>query len=640
MTTSTNRVRLVRAVISGTLAGVALLIIRIVLDPPGGVFLAVLAALVLLTPTSRSYARRLLVGGAIVLGWVPLVWWLPLPASLDRVGLLVAILAACLTGWAAYRGRTSLSALLPRPVWADAIPGIVAVAAVWISRPALTAPSDGAALNLLIKSGWDHVAHFHMVRLIASEGSLLATTGTAADGSSWIGATYPKHFHALVATMIDLTQQGASAGDIEPNAYLAGTALTLAAAVTVLAAGIAQLPWLRRRAWLGLPLTLLGVAGFLLGPGTEALSAGFANFIFGACAAALSVLVAVTMARAVQPLYAMALAGLIAATAHSWLLLLPLAAASAIAIVFPPRLRWRGTRRQVGLTFTFVGAAAVSVLVAVLIVGRDLSTSTVLVGAAQAFEGPKLIVVLVLCVLTAVALRLRRRPLASSAAGRGIAVAGVAVVGTLALVAIGLPQLLQTGRLLYYFGKLASGTLLVSVVVLVVLVAVLSRRAATPRLPVAARIAVLILGSALAVQSFGYVGPAIALASMEQAPALTYRAAARVVGSGVSPEADRLLRAAEVSRAHPEATTLYYAAMENDPIRHLADQWHLALAHNWTADTDAPSSLLDRFASDDPLADLTGILGANDTILVIVAPELLPVTDTLPADYRARILSW
>ena len=321
-------------------------------------------------------------------------------------------------------------------------------------------------------------------------------------------------------------------------------------------------------------------------------------------------------------------------------MLLPLAAASTIAIVFPPRLRWRGTRRQSVLTILFVGAAVVSVLAAVLIVGRDLSTSTVLVGAAQAFEGPKLVVVLVLCVLAVVALRLGRPPLASSAVGRGIAVASVAVAGTLTLVAIGLPQLLQTGRLLYYFGKLASGTLLVCVVLLVVLVAVLCRRATSPRVPIAVKVAVLTLGSALAVQSFGYVGPAFAPDSFERAPGLTYRAAARVVASGVSPEAERLLRAAEVSRAHPEKITIYYAALASDPIRHLADQWHLALAHNWTTDTDAPSSLLDRFASDDPLADLTSILGADDTVYVIVAPELLAMTAPLPADYRARILSW
>ncbi|MDT7707729.1 MAG: hypothetical protein QOG20_3336, partial [Pseudonocardiales bacterium] len=85
-----------------------------VLEGTAGLLVGVL--LVLLVPTSRDLCRRILLAGCLLLGWVPLLWWVPLPVgTTGRVAIGLAVLAAAVAGWvgAGRRPRLRMRALVP-----------------------------------------------------------------------------------------------------------------------------------------------------------------------------------------------------------------------------------------------------------------------------------------------------------------------------------------------------------------------------------------------------------------------------------------------------------------------------------------------------------------------------------------------
>ena len=609
--------------------------------PPSSPWLLVIIGVAfLVAPISRSYSRRLLLGGTLLLGWLPVLWWIPLPVPFDRVGIAVAVTAGVIASLAARQWRAGAT-ILPRPRLTDAIPVAAAVMTTWLYLPFLSFRSELGALNLLIKSGWDHVAHLYMVKLIAENGSVLATLGSAPDGSLWPGATYPKHFHVLVDAMIDLV--GSPSGAVTASSYTTGVALVMLVTMVTIAAGVAQLPWLHNRTWLAAPLAILALSGYLFGPGVQAFAAGYPNFIFGCAAASLCIFIVAGMSRASTPLYAFALAGLLAATAHSWLLLLPLAGASAVAILFPFRIRWRGSRRQVVLTVLAVACALIGVLSAVVIAGPDLRSSTVLIGQAQAFPDIPLIASFVICAVVA-AIELWRRPRPVSSGGRTVALAAVPAVGFLVLAAIGIQQLVQSGEVLYYFTKLATGTLLVVTTAAVVMIASTTRRLPRPR-TVRGAVGLLAVGAiaaAFALQTYGYVGPRQWSAGFPASSGTDYRAAAQGVSAvESSEEAANILHAAAIAAERPFGATLYYATKPNDPIPHLATQWHQVLAGRWSVKTEGINALVDQVDREDTPGDIKRILHANSEIDVIVPPDVkIEVDKVLPSSLSRRVLSW
>jgi hypothetical protein len=93
--------------------------------------------------------------------------------------------------------------------------------------------------------------------------------------------------------------------------------------VGLLAAGLAQLPNLRRRPVLAWPCGALVAGAFVFGKGSWALSVGYPNFVLASATAGLAILLAMSMSGELNPLRVFALGGLIVATAHGWVLLAP-----------------------------------------------------------------------------------------------------------------------------------------------------------------------------------------------------------------------------------------------------------------------------------------------------------------------------
>lgn len=135
--------------------------------------LTVLTVLVVLAvPSSRQVSRRLLLNLCLIFGWTPLLWWLPLPlGDRGRAGALLSVAVGGIGVWVG-TGRSPCERarrILPRLALVDAYPLLAAALSAGVLYPWLQAKSGAAALRMLMK-GWDHSAHFAMVRLIRHGG--------------------------------------------------------------------------------------------------------------------------------------------------------------------------------------------------------------------------------------------------------------------------------------------------------------------------------------------------------------------------------------------------------------------------------------------------------------------------------------
>ena len=644
-----------------TAAGVTVSAVVLILRGLGGItgsaaFL-LLAVLVIIVPISRSLSRRILLSGTIFLAWVPMLWWVDLGTFADRTGWLLAIGYGALVGWVL--GGTSirkrLVMVVPRFRSVDLIPFAAAIAASWVLAPLLRVASDDRALGLLMKSGWDHVAHFNMVRLIASQGSVLGTLGTTPDGSTWVNTSYPKHFHALVNAVVELANGPVGvAGVPGAGAYGKGVAIIFVAVAILLAAGLAQVPSLSQRPYLAWPLIALPLTAFLVGPGSVAISAGYPNFVLACATAALTACVAIGLPRVVQPVQVLALVGLVMATALGWLLLLPLAAVLAVVAFLPfARERWRATRVRLVTTIAIAIAGFSGIVTAVMTVLPDLNGTTLLLGASEPFPAGYTLAITITCIALAIVI-LQFSSNRPTGTRLRIGTLGIApLLALLMLVVLGVRQIQSSNALLYYFGKLASGTLLVSLVIFVILLSFVLPHASHGSwlrgkgIGRVGALSVSVLLTLAALQPFGYVGPTIGGRISGEADGLHYRAAARVVAASDTAEEARLVEASRIASQEPFGLTIYLAALQGDPLLHLANQWHLALSNTWSEKAEKLSSYLDTAAMADAVQSeklgpqVSRILEDEPSVNVIVAPEVYRTTvDDVPEEFRSRLLTW
>jgi hypothetical protein len=358
---------------------------------------------------------------------------------------------------------------------------------------------------------------------------------------------------------------------------------------------------------------------------------------------------AVGSARVPQPSTILAIGGMLVATAHTWLLIVPLTAVAALVILVPfRRRRWSAPRIDWILSAGALAATLAASLFAVVIAASTLSEKTLTSGGVEAFPaGFTLMIVLAVLALTVFSFgRIR----SSTTSRQRSASAGVIMLAfALLLAAMGGRQLLLSGELTYYFAKLASGAGLVGFGVLAVVVS--SVRIDAARLRSRRRTVLNVVASALAtlaaLQAFGYVGPSFADAIAEKAPGMQYRSDALILTSGESPEALRLLAAADVAEERPFGSTIYLAALHGDPLMRLANQWHLSLNGRWSDDAEKHGVLVDTQAmaeavGDDDLAPIVQeILTDEPEVSIIVPPELRDTfASELPAALRERVVTW
>ncbi|PWC03805.1 hypothetical protein DCE94_06245 [Agromyces badenianii] len=612
---------------------------------------AVLFAVVLfiLMPVSANLSRRVMIVGALVIGWVPIAWWPGLWGFGDRVTWLLALAVGALVFWLFAGPSRALRcrALVPRVRGSDAITIAAGAGATWLLWPLMVAASDARALTLLMKSGWDHVAHYFMASHLTAAGSLQAATGTSSDGSEFVQGHYPKHFHILVSATSELFSGPNSTVSIQE--YGRATGLVMVVVVFVLAAALAQLPGFVNRPLLAWPAITLVIAAFLLGPGTVALSAGFPNFVIACAFPVVAACLAVGSARMTQPVTLFAIGGMLVATAHSWLLMAPLTAVAALVILVPHhRARWRGTPAERILSALALTATFAASLFAVLIAASTLSEETLTSGGVEKFPAGFTLMIL-LSVLAAAGFSLSRMRRIATTRLRAASAAAIVLALAAMLVAVGGRQLLLSGELTYYFAKLASSAGLVGFGVLAVVVSSLPlhTRVRRARRRAALSVAASVFATLAALQAFGYVGPSFGKAITEKAPGMQYRSDALVLTSGESPEALRLLAAAELAEEQPFGSTVYLAVLYGDPLMRLANQWHLSLNGRWSEDAEQLGMLIDTeemaiAAADEKLGPVVEeILTAEPEISIIVAPEVRDaIVAELPGSLHKRIISW
>jgi hypothetical protein len=646
-------VRTLRALVPAVIAIAALVIVRQIgwLGGWAGYAAAVIPAL--LAPWSRNLSRRLLISGSLTIAWVPLAWWIGFGRGFDRAGWIIALAYGSLVFWVSWGPKFGrrLRTLVPTLRPSDFPPLTVAALSFWLFSPLIFSNSTNKSLSLLFKSGWDHVSHLWMVNLIAEKGSVLATTASAPDGSQWVASTYPKHFHALVNAVVEFGSPPTdSVQAISAAQYGQGLCLIFVVTTTLIAAGLAQSPFLRSRPRLAWPLVGLGTTPFLIGPGSTAVSAGYPNFIFACATVGLIACVAVGMPRMIQPLQVAVIVGLIVATANSWLLLTPLAVAAGAVCLLPlSRKRWRNTTTTLALCGVIVAMGIAGVAVAFVIALPSLTGASLAAGAPEPFPSSLIVAVISLTLALGIVLWLSRTPARSSDTRLRIsALSAVTVVSALMLAVLGARQITTAHALLYYFGKLATGSVLILLVVLCLMIS------AFPNWQISTlgrRRSIATIASALitvaAIQSFGYVGPTFGSAIPMPADGLHYWSDARTVLNSNTPEASRLEHAADVARGQPFGTTIYLAGMPGDPLLRLANQWHLSLAGQWSTRAENLGVYLDsKQVTNDASAGRFGdaaswLLNRNKRVRVVVAPLLFDeIVPSLDPAVRSRLLTW
>src|ERR1035437_2954297 len=194
----------------GSIVGLALALLLVLARESGllegNVMFGAFALAVLAIPTSRQLSRRVLLGTCLAFGWIPLLWWWPLPVGdLGRGTLLLALMVGSLGGWVGAGRRPWLrcARLVPRLALIDTFPFVLAAFSAVVLHPWLRAKSGTAALSLLM-GGWDYAAHFSMVRMIRQGGVTVDMATSPESGGAWQFSVYPQSFHAVTATIVEL----------------------------------------------------------------------------------------------------------------------------------------------------------------------------------------------------------------------------------------------------------------------------------------------------------------------------------------------------------------------------------------------------------------------------------------------------
>lgn len=644
---------------TGVGAGLASLVLaaRAVGLLEGPAALLVAAAVVLAVPTSRLASRRILLAGCLLLGWGHLLWWWDLPVGdVGRTVGVLALVAGALGAWVAgaRAPRARMRRLVPRIAAVDVLPVVTLAVSAFMLAPWLRLTRPEAALGVLM-TGWDHSAHYAMTAHIRETGVVVWSSPPAASGFPWSYAHYPQGYHATVAALMELWGPTGSAGPgHDVAAYGRTVGLVSVIAVVVVVAGLAAVPALRRRPAVAAVVAAVVVAGFLWGPGGLVLADGFPNLFLAAALLVAVPLVAVPLGRWPSPLHLAAIAGALVGVAHSWALLLTMAAPLALVVLIPMRRRRAAAlaRRWAAIALLAVVTAA-SVVVAVLVIRVQPLTAIVVLGGGVSGRGAAETVVVVTGALAAVVVAaLAGRPRSGVGSGRGlprmpsevvraVASGGGVLVGAVVAAWMAWVQL-SDGGLGYYFWKFGIALELLALVVggVALGVVVARRRGATARRWTLAVGLVVVLATAV---GFGAPHPLVSSAlPLTDSAGLVARGRLATTSDNPSPEAQRVLDAARLSRTL-DAPSVYVpvaTAGLQDPAS--VAQWHAALTGRWTEDLDAPiGHLVSADVSTVAAPALVRELLEEGDALVVVPPEHLEaVRAALPALLRARVLSW
>jgi hypothetical protein len=480
---------------------------------PGVVSLVVLAGLLAVVPTSPDLSRRIALNGSVLVGWVPVLWWVRWPFEVSHGALVVAVVVGALTFLvtSSPEPRLVLRSLLPHCRAIDSLMVLAGVLALTcMSRWAFVGSPHAALVALL--PGADNYAHFHMFATIREYGATTTALGGKGDGSGWAFDEYPQGFHALAATLSELTHPHMTTGADSLVAYTQVVSLVVVVSMVVLVAAVVSLPGLRQRPMVALPAVVFTCAAFLWEPGPKLLADGFANFWLASAAVAIALLLSLAPGRRLGIPDSVAVAGLLVAVAYAWAPLIVIAAPAVVALLHPVRrtLSDRALRPRLGVVVGVLGLAGLAVLRAVLGLFADVDVKNVVtaIGGVHGTNPLPAFVLIVVAVYACVAaVPLLRRyggggpELAVAQQARVLVLAPVAglLLGSLLFIA----QLRTVGTSSYYFLKFFMGFELVLAgfvpALCGFLVAVAVPRSRRPGLRVGAAVGVTLL----ATQAFG-----------------------------------------------------------------------------------------------------------------------------------------
>jgi hypothetical protein len=479
-----------------------------------GASTAVALTCLALLPTAARLSRRLALNGSLVIGWVPVLWWVRWPFPVDHgaavvamgTGALVAIVSASTEPHAALRR------LLPRVAPADtliAIGGCLALASM--SRWAF--PGSARAALVAMLPGADNFAHFNMFTIIRLHGAVTPALGAGPDGSGWGFQEYPQGFHALAATLSELQHSHLTAGPGTLSAYTEAVAAVVVVSVVVMTAAIVSLPALSHRTFLAAPAVVLTWGAFLWEPGQSLLADGFANFWFAAASAACALILALASRRRLAVAEVAAVGGLLIAVAHSWAPLVPMAAPAVLVLLYPFRETFaRALRPRLWLTVVIMLVSVLGVAKALVGLFEDVRVSTI-VTALGGIHGtnpvPTFLLLLVALAACSGAPSVARRYV--GAPGLALFAARARLLIVVPLLGVGLSsvllvsQLRSIGTSSYYFIKFFMGFELILAAFVPALCAVLV--AAIPRTTRFSRLQTLAgaVAVAMASQAFGRI---------------------------------------------------------------------------------------------------------------------------------------
>jgi hypothetical protein len=489
-------------------------------DPLSGALAGLLfVALLVLVPTHRALSPRLACNLALFVGWTPVLWWVDWPVAVNHGAAVLAVGVGVLVS----KGRraSTRAKLMPDATRADLLLPLSAVVSGLAVSPWLLVRTPQAALSHLLP-GADNWAHFDMFMNLRAYGATSLAMGATPDWSGWAYGTYPQGFHAVVATLSELSNAGLTPGPEGVLVYARTVAVLVVLGTVLVTASVLSLPGVPSRPLVALPLLSLTWTGMVWEPGQKVLADGFANFWLATVAVAVAVLIAVTIERRSHLWSVAAVAGLLLLTCHSWT---PLVILALPAVVLVCRRvvgveRWRG-RRAAGVLLIAV-LALTGAAVAVLTLFRTVSVHF-LVTVGGGFDGasplPTFLLTIAACLLPpALSRRLQVAPTDGTltTADRDLSRRVRALlltpgVGVVVLALLLVAQMRQIGTTSYYFLKMFMGFELVLMVMVPGLVAMLLASVMPRSRSRSVATAVAVVAALAATQAFGVLGPGRAL---------------------------------------------------------------------------------------------------------------------------------
>jgi len=608
--------------------------------------------LLLLIPSSPWLSRRLALNGAILLGAIPVLWWLALPAwvPVGRTSLVLAGAAACVV--VLYRrARPTRRSIVGMARRADAVLPVAALFALWFFWPLLTAPAGSSSVAMLVQGfGGDNVGHFDMFAMIREWGVTGHAWPTPLDGSTFAYTVYPQHFHAITAAIAE-AWFGSAPGGIatETQAYLASTAVVLALALLTVVAAVASTTAMRGRFGPVFIVATAIVTFVLLGFGASGLAHGFPGYLLAVIGTVLAIVLAASP-RPRSTAELLAVCATVVLVAHSWMLLAPVAAVGLLAVLVAARRHLIGTGRASLVRMAIVAATfAAGVFGGVLV----LLATTEAGGPAAALSTPggadvpsiPLTIALGVAVITvcfALALPIgaagdpKRTPRAL------VIVAGIAAtVGLLEGALLAGVQYSQASQLSYFQYKYINAmTILFAVLAIFVAAACCVRAFDRPPRARLGWSVVIIAGLSLSVVT----SSGLPTTGSTAYPGLSFRAGLSTAVAAPDPEIERLAAAATILRQLPCPRPWYYSTLPSILAVDMSNQWAMSLSATWTEHGSAITRQL--FTPPPPedrpavAALITRVLESDPSSCVVIEPGLYGELAELRSEQGDRVLTW